>query len=64
MKVPASMTNQTVKNKVKHIMEGIFVETNKTGGREEIGSRGDDSVENESAYAFKGRGSEFQNPLD
>jgi hypothetical protein len=60
------MTNQTVKNKVKHIMEGIFVETNnKTGGgREEIGSRGDDSVENESAYAFKGRGSEFQNPPD
>lgn len=63
MKVPASMTNQTVKNKVKHIMEGIFVETNKTG-REELGSRGDDSVENESAYAFKGRGSEFQNPPD
>lgn len=58
MKVPQSMTNQSVKNKSRFLLQdGILID--KQLQDDEI-SRGDDS--HESQHRIKGRGSAFQNP--
>lgn len=40
---------------------GVNMENAVNGNRNEIGSRGDESLGIESTYRFKGRGSDFQN---
>jgi len=59
MNPPKSITNTTVKSKIKHLLEGIQVDNK----NDELISRGEESQGVESSYRWKGRGSEFQNPV-